>query len=239
MDITDHSPEDEDMKQLLLFTDNMPLAVDLIDHLVDYEGSKNVLANWETEKTSLLSVGNAKKSDLDASIRLSLSSPRIMSGGTELLRLLSILPDGLSDDELLRSNLPIQNIRSCKATLIATSLAYIDNKRRLRSLAPIREHIQKFSPPSQFLMDPLRKHFHSLLKLYKKYNGAQLSSLSTIVGQITSNLGNLNQVLERGLHADNPDVASSIHLLYKREWSRVWSLSRDRCSDKHWTLPLI
>ncbi|KAJ7932013.1 hypothetical protein B0H13DRAFT_1857432 [Mycena leptocephala] len=22
------------------------------------------------------------------------------------------------------------------------------------------------------------------------------------------------------------------HLLYKREWSRVWSLSRDRCSDK-------
>jgi hypothetical protein len=89
-------------------------------------------------------------------------------------------------------------------------LAYIDIKKRLRSLVPIREYIQQCSPPSQFLMRPLRKHFHSLLELYKKYNGAQISG---IIGQITLNLGNLHQVLYRGLHKDNPDVADSIQCI--------------------------
>ncbi|KAJ7791134.1 hypothetical protein B0H14DRAFT_3567829 [Mycena olivaceomarginata] len=98
----DNSLDNEAMKRLLLFTDNMPLAVDLIAHLADYEGCANVLARWETEKTSLLSAGNDRKSDLDASIKLSLSSPRITSGAKDLLSLLSILPDGLSDVELLQ-----------------------------------------------------------------------------------------------------------------------------------------
>ncbi|KAJ7934125.1 P-loop containing nucleoside triphosphate hydrolase protein, partial [Mycena leptocephala] len=165
MDITDHAHTDEDMKQLLKLTDNMPLAVDLLAHLVDYEGCANVLARWEKEKTFLLSAGNDRKSNLDASIRLSLSSPRITSGAKDLLSLLSILPDGLSDVELLQSNLPIKDIRGCKAALLATSLAYPDNQRRLRSLIPIREHIRQSSPPPQSLTHPLRKYFHSLLEL--------------------------------------------------------------------------
>ncbi|KAJ7927634.1 P-loop containing nucleoside triphosphate hydrolase protein, partial [Mycena leptocephala] len=161
-DITDGSSDSEDVMRLLHFTNNMPLAVDLIAHLADYEGCANVLARWEIEKTSVLSSGNDRKSNLDTSIRVSLSSPRITSGAKELLSLLSILPDGFSDVELLQSHLPIQDIRSCKAVLLATSLVYVDDKKRLRSLMPIREHIQKFSPPPQFLIRPLQKHFHSL-----------------------------------------------------------------------------
>ncbi|KAJ7865798.1 P-loop containing nucleoside triphosphate hydrolase protein, partial [Mycena leptocephala] len=90
IDIADNSHNPEEMNQLLRFTDNMPLAVDLMAHLVDYEGFSNVLARWETEKTSLLSAGYDRKSNLDASIRLSLSSPRITSGSKKLLSLLSI-----------------------------------------------------------------------------------------------------------------------------------------------------
>jgi hypothetical protein len=185
--------------------------VDLIAHLADYEGCANILAHWETEKTSLLSAGNDRKSNADVSIRVSLSSPRITPGGKDLLRLLSILPDGLSDDELLQSNLPILDIWFCRATLIATSLAYIDNKRRLRSLMLIREHIQQFSPPSQFLMHPLRQHFHSLLKLYRKYNGTQLKG---IVTKIALNLGNLQQALHLGLDTDCPDFADTIDSIF-------------------------
>ncbi|KAJ6453572.1 P-loop containing nucleoside triphosphate hydrolase protein, partial [Mycena sanguinolenta] len=55
MDITDNSYAAADLSQLLSFTDNMPLAVNLIAHLVDYEGLENVLAWWQTEKTSMLS----------------------------------------------------------------------------------------------------------------------------------------------------------------------------------------
>ncbi|KAJ6496359.1 hypothetical protein C8R45DRAFT_926864 [Mycena sanguinolenta] len=57
MDITDNTHSIEDFSQLLSFTDNMPLAVDLLAHLIDYEGLENVLARWDSEKTSMLSVG--------------------------------------------------------------------------------------------------------------------------------------------------------------------------------------
>ncbi|KAJ7339142.1 P-loop containing nucleoside triphosphate hydrolase protein, partial [Mycena albidolilacea] len=148
IDITDNFYAGEDIAQLLRLTDNMPLAVDLIAHLADYEGFSNVLVRWETEKTTLLSMGSDQKSNLDISIQLSLSSPRITSESKELLSLLSILPDGLSDVELVQSNLPITNIRACKTTLLATSLAYQDTNKRLRSLMPIRDHMKQFSPPS-------------------------------------------------------------------------------------------
>jgi hypothetical protein len=79
MDITDNIYINEDIEQILQFTDNMPLAVDLIAHLADYEGLLNVLARWQTERTSLLSLGYDRKSNMDVSISLSLSSPRITS----------------------------------------------------------------------------------------------------------------------------------------------------------------
>jgi tetratricopeptide (TPR) repeat protein len=207
LDITDNLYEIEDIDQLLKFTDNLPLAVDLIAHLVDYEGLHNVLARWETEKTSLLSIGYDRKSNLDASIKLSLSSPRITSDSKELLSLLSILPDGLSDAELVQSNLPLPNILSCKTALLATSLAYQDSNRRLRSLMPVREHIQKFLPLSLDLVQCLCKMFYSLLELYQKYDGEQLGP---VIHQITLNLANLHEVLKQGLYTCAPDLGATI-----------------------------
>jgi hypothetical protein len=211
IDIMDISQGEQDIKELLSFTDNMPLAVDLIAHLAEYEGCGNVLARWKTEKTTLLSTGKDRKSNLDVSIRLSLSGPQMTFGAKDLLSLLSILPDGLPDAELLQTFLPIKDIRSCKAALLSTSLAYID-KKRLRSLTPIREHIRQFSPPSQLLVYPLQNHFRSVLDLYLKYTGEHLQS---IIDQITLNLGNLQQLLDLGLHTDHPDVGSIIHCIIK------------------------
>ncbi|KAJ7368938.1 P-loop containing nucleoside triphosphate hydrolase protein, partial [Mycena albidolilacea] len=162
MDITDNVYAAEDVNQILGFTDNMPLAVDLIAHLSDYEGLSNVLTRWKTEKTALLSVGYDQKSNLDSSITLSLSSPRITHNSKELLSLLSILPDGLSVAQLDHGNLPISNILSCKAVLLATSLAYQDSNKCLRSLVPIREHIQRFLPPSKALIKSVCRHFYAL-----------------------------------------------------------------------------
>ncbi|KAJ7926722.1 P-loop containing nucleoside triphosphate hydrolase protein, partial [Mycena leptocephala] len=162
IDITDDSYNKEEMEQILQVTDNMPLAINLLAHLVDYEGLSNVLTRWETDKTLLLSEGHDRRTNLDASIAISLSSSRITPGAKDLLSLLSILPDGLSDNELFQTNLPIPDIRSCTAVLLATSLAYKDDQKRLKSLVPIREHIQRISPPSHFILHPIRKHFNSL-----------------------------------------------------------------------------
>ncbi|KAJ7810798.1 P-loop containing nucleoside triphosphate hydrolase protein, partial [Mycena olivaceomarginata] len=162
IDITDNIYSSEDVDQLLRLADNMPLAVDLIAHIVDYEGLINVLARWETEKTSLLSIGSNQKSNLDVSISLSLSSPRITSHSKDLLSLLALLPNGLSDVELVKSNLGIPNILSCKAALQATSLVYQDANKRLRLLMPVKEYIKKFLPPSQPLIQSIHTYFYAL-----------------------------------------------------------------------------
>ncbi|KAJ7494127.1 P-loop containing nucleoside triphosphate hydrolase protein, partial [Mycena latifolia] len=208
IDIADEFHDSNDIDKILALTNNMPLAVDLIAHLVDHEGCESVLTRWETEKTSVLSEGYDRRSNLDASIAISLSSPRItsLSGARDLLSLLSILPDGISDVELLQASLPIQDPLACKAALLSTSLAYNDDRKRLKALVPIREHIQKFSPPSIFLIQPLQKHFSLLLDLYH----SRSQQMAGTVNQITLNLGNLHHILLQGFYPDNPGIQDTI-----------------------------
>ncbi|KAJ7442862.1 P-loop containing nucleoside triphosphate hydrolase protein, partial [Mycena latifolia] len=164
IDITDNDHHNEEITQLLELTDNMPLAVNLLANLVDYEGCSSVLARWKTENTNMLSEGHDKSSNLNSSIAISLSCPRMTPAAKDLLSLLSILPDGLSNVELLQSVLPVPDILTCKAVLLQTSLAYT-NSMHLKVLVPIREYMQHMHPPSPSLVKPLRKHFHSLLDL--------------------------------------------------------------------------
>ncbi|KAJ7166828.1 hypothetical protein C8R46DRAFT_1034821 [Mycena filopes] len=164
--ITDDPDLSDEKTQLLQFTENIPLAVDLMAHLVEYEGLSNVLARLQTEKTN-----------------------------------------GLSDVELVQSKLPINDILSCKSVPIATSLAYKDNKGRLRLLVPIREHVRQSSPPWEALVQCFRKGFHELLALYRQYNN---SCLSSVLAQITANLANLDEVLQSGLQPQSLDLAETI-----------------------------
>ncbi|KAJ7472960.1 hypothetical protein B0H11DRAFT_2195851 [Mycena galericulata] len=221
VDITDvHAVKEID--QILRLTDNMPLAVDLIAHLVDYDGCASVLSRWETEKTTFLSKGHDRHSNLDISIGISLSSPRLTSvpGALDLLGLLSILPDGLSDAELRQSKLPIRDVLGCKAALLGTSLAFSDDKNRLQSLVPIREHMQYFHPVPSSLVQPLQEHFHKLLNLYRIYQGS-LQATSRI-NQITLNLGNLHHVLLHGLQAEKSDLSDTINcILFLNNFTRT------------------
>ncbi|KAJ7863423.1 hypothetical protein B0H13DRAFT_2565205 [Mycena leptocephala] len=213
IDIADdgHSPEEID--KVLSLTDNMPLAISLLAHLVDSEGYSNVLFRWEEEKTSLISEGSDKRSNLDLSISLSLSSPRFKSipHAQELLSLLSVLPDGLSDVELVQSKFPIDDIHQCKVALIRTSLAYTDEQKRLKVLVPIREYVQKNQPPGDHLVQPLLKHFQELLEFYVDTHGTQ--SASSIVARISSNFANLQNVLQNGLQWGHPDLKDSIYCI--------------------------
>ncbi|KAJ7877151.1 P-loop containing nucleoside triphosphate hydrolase protein, partial [Mycena leptocephala] len=167
IDIADNKHNPEELDKVLSLTDNMPLAINLLAHLVDSEGCSNVLSHWEREKTSLISDGYDRRSNLDLSISLSLSSPRLDSFlySKDLLSLLSMLPDGLSDADLVQAKLPIDNILGCKAALIRTTLAYSDEHKRLKALVPIREYMQKNMPPGNHLVRPLLKHFKELLEL--------------------------------------------------------------------------
>ncbi|KAJ6455497.1 hypothetical protein C8R45DRAFT_1076933 [Mycena sanguinolenta] len=167
-----HEPKDID--RLLKFTDNMPLAVDLMAHLVAYEGCSPVLARLEIEKTSMLS------------------------------------EDGLSDVELIQSNLVIPQIQTCRSILLSTSLAYFDNKKRLKSLVPIREYLQHFHPVALAIIQPLQRHFQSLLGTYKKYAG------STQVTNIEH-----TSILSQALTPQNPGLPEAIRCaLFLNDFAR-------------------
>ncbi|KAJ7032097.1 P-loop containing nucleoside triphosphate hydrolase protein, partial [Mycena alexandri] len=154
----------EEVNQVLRLTGNMPLSISLLAHLVDMEGCTEILSRWETEKTSLISEGYDKRSNLELSISLSLSSPRITSTphSQDLLALLSILPDGLSDVELKQSHFQIQDILGCRAALLRTALAYTDDHKRLKVLVPVREYMGRLLPPTDQMIRPLLTHFHEL-----------------------------------------------------------------------------
>ncbi|KAJ6572860.1 P-loop containing nucleoside triphosphate hydrolase protein, partial [Mycena vulgaris] len=163
IDIAEDIHNSSDIDRVLSLTGNMPLAIDLISHMVDTEGCTNILDRWAAEKTSLISEGHDRRSNLDLSISLSLSSPRmcLLPQSKDLLSLLSMLPDGLSDRELAKSNLPIKDVIGCKAALLRTSLAY-NELGRVKTLVPVREYMQKSNPPTSHLIHPLLEEFCQL-----------------------------------------------------------------------------
>ncbi|KAJ7842490.1 P-loop containing nucleoside triphosphate hydrolase protein, partial [Mycena leptocephala] len=201
IDIADDGHDAEDVEKILALTNNMPLAINLLANLVDSESCAYVLSQWEDEKTALISDGHDRGSNLDLSISLSLASPRLRSipHSHDLLSLMAILPDGLSDVELSQSQIPINNILGCKVALIRTALAYSEHS-RLKVLVPIREYMKKVQPPEDHLTRPLLKNYKELLELYKRYRG------SGTVPRILSNFGNIQNVLRNGLRQGHPDL---------------------------------
>jgi hypothetical protein len=92
--------------------------------------------------------------------------------------------------------------------LIRTALAYLDDKKQLKALVPIREYMRKTHPPGNELVKNLLKHFHELLELHKDFSGTEM--ISDTVGQITLNLANIQSLLRNGLQKDYPDLKNTI-----------------------------
>ncbi|KAJ7741886.1 hypothetical protein B0H16DRAFT_1464333 [Mycena metata] len=211
IDIAEDRHSMAEIDQVLQLTANMPLSISLLAHMVDAEDCTAILLRWQREHTSVISDGYDQRSNLELSISLSLASPRITSTphSEELLSLLSILPDGLSDAELKQSNFAIQDILGCKRALLRTALAYNDDRKRLKALVPIREYMAKFLPPTDKMIRPLFKHFRDLLQTYGIDAGKQPAVL--YVERLTSNYTNIPNILQNGLHPGHPDLAESIY----------------------------
>ncbi|KAJ7796314.1 hypothetical protein B0H14DRAFT_3551206 [Mycena olivaceomarginata] len=211
IDIAEDDYDDAEVDQLLGLTDNVPLAVQLVASVAASEGCQATLKRWRLDRTALLSTGYDKRSNLEMSIMLSLSSPRMLSSphAVELLSVMALLSDGISDIDLVQTKLPIPDIMKCKATLIRTSLAYVDHAGQLKVLAPIREYINTIRPPSSLLVQPLRRHFHTLLKLWRSF--VEHSSLEVdLIPHLVSSLGNLHNVLLHGLDSTQTDLGETI-----------------------------
>ncbi|KAJ7270380.1 hypothetical protein C8J57DRAFT_1180410 [Mycena rebaudengoi] len=204
--IADDVHDKDSVKQLLELTGNLPLAVSLISSVVSSEGCAQALSRWQLESTRMLSDGYDQRSSLDISIMLSYTSSRMTSGAQQLLSILSMLPDGLTDADLVQAQLPISNILACKTTLIQTALAFVHHDQHLKVLVPIQEHILNIHPPANALRLKLREHFHQILDLWNQFKNLNVAN---ILPQISRNLGNFNTILH-GLDPEGPDVVQNI-----------------------------
>ncbi|KAJ7261971.1 hypothetical protein C8J57DRAFT_1633500, partial [Mycena rebaudengoi] len=191
IEIADNDHDDTSIKELLELTGNLPLAA---------------LSRWKWRSTRMLSEGYDQRTSLDISIMLSCTSSRMTPGALELLSILSMLPDGFTDADLVQAKLPIADILICKATLIRTSLAFVDQDQHLKALVPIREHILNVHPPTNSLRLKLREHFHEILNLWNKFRNLNVAD---ILPQISRNLGNFNTVLFNGLGQEGPDLVQN------------------------------
>ncbi|KAJ7264353.1 hypothetical protein C8J57DRAFT_1069977, partial [Mycena rebaudengoi] len=204
--VADDGHDDASVIKLLELTGNLPLAVSLIASVADSEGCAQALSRWKLESTRMLSDGYDQRSSLDISIMLSYTSSRMTPGAQDLLSILSLLPDGLADPDLVQAKLPIPDILACKATLIQTALAFVGQDQHLKVLVPIREHILHIHPPKDALKLKLRKHFHQVLDLWNQFKDFNVAD---ILPQISRNLGNCNSVLHDGLGPEVADIVQN------------------------------
>jgi hypothetical protein len=206
IEVADEGHDDSGIKELLELTGNLPLAVSLIASVAGSEGCAQALLRWKSESTRMLSEGYDQRSSLDISIMLSYTSSRMTPGAQELLSILSLLPDGLADADLVQAKLPIPDILTCKATLIQTALAFVGQDQHLKVLVPIREHIISTHTPREPLKLKLREHFYQILDLWNQFKNLNVAD---ILPQILRNLGNFNTVLHNGLESEGPDIVQN------------------------------
>ncbi|KAJ7452882.1 P-loop containing nucleoside triphosphate hydrolase protein [Mycena latifolia] len=202
--------EESALEELLHLSGSLPLAISLMASIAAFEGYTSTLSRWTVENTTLLSDGHDKRSNLEMSISLSLGSPRFSSSPDAkiLLSLLSILPDGITDEDLIISKVPLLNVPHSRASLVRTSLAYVDGGGRLKALSPIREYIRRVHPPSVSLSRPLRTYFQEQFTIWDTFR--QLPS-ADLVPKMVSHLGNINGLMLQGLIDDEAALSNIGH----------------------------
>ncbi|PFH48489.1 hypothetical protein AMATHDRAFT_5743 [Amanita thiersii Skay4041] len=186
---------DDHAVRLIKAVDCVPLAVTLLGHLaaVDGETSEDLWKRWEEERTSMLEHGDDRLSNIEQSVQLSLSSPRMKRDPDALkfMSLLSSLPDGMSAITLQELvNIPgVANTHKAVSTLRQNALIFDDLDRTLRVLSPIKLYMQARHPPSQPIKTFLQDYYINLAmkgssyhdKNVRKHLGLELGNVDALL----------------------------------------------------------
>lgn len=208
--------EQDGLDELLDLCDNLPLAVELMANLAQpgLESVPVLLKRWKRERrsTKLLNQGESQRESLEVSIRLSLSSPRLAQkpDALALLSILSLLPDGLRNDELETAIPSIEDIEDCSLTLRRISLAYLDTNERLRVLCPIRSFVAAVHKANQVNITSLEAYLWQMLKFIKR--AEQGDDEDEAVRRVLDEIGNIEALVERALRSsfDPSDAISAV-----------------------------
>ena len=148
----DQFAADPALPDLLRALDGHPLSIELLaGNAAGRSNLKGLAADWTDRRADLLRHGAAdnRKTSLSASLRLSLDALRPSSAAHRLIRLMALLPDGMSEADsrtTLSDSAPTREERGAALRLESARLASRPDG-RWRLLAPVRETLFADFPP--------------------------------------------------------------------------------------------
>ena len=196
---------DDYVIKLVRAVDCVPLAVTLQANLaaVDGETTEGLWHRWCEESVGMVEGGDDRLSSLDHSLQVSLTSPRMRREPAALvfLSLLSLLPDGMSNEtfKALDTRIPgIPNMKKALSTLLQNALVFMDSNRSIRIFSPIRLYMIAHHPPSFDIRCHLQDHFIALAN-----EGTQLHDAAT-KERLRSEVENIEALLIDSLEVGRP-----------------------------------
>ena len=150
---------DPRLDELVAGLDGVPLAVELLGYAAQGQPDlAEVAQRWRAERTGMLArMGGARRElSVAVSVEASVTAPLMTTPATRLLSLLGVLPDGIAREDLAVL-LPGAGLGAA-AVLRQLGLAFGEGD-RLRTLAPVREHIAAAHPPEPGELDQAVGHY--------------------------------------------------------------------------------
>ena len=194
---------DPDLDSLLEEVDRLAIAVVLLGYHSQALGNLAELRQqWRNQKTALLQRdgGQGRLENVEVSIELSISGPRMTPKARRLLSVLAHLPDGVAVEDL-DTLLPGQG----GAALVLRKVGLAFNQGlRVRVLAPVREYVRRQHPPQDEDLGGATEHF---LKLAQEGDRVGTAGGAEIVARLVQDLGNVDSMITRGLERAEPELA--------------------------------
>ena len=205
---------DPRLDELLAGLDGVPLAVELMAYAAQGQPDLGEVAQrWRAERTGMLArMGGARRElSVAVSVEASVTAPLMTAPALRLLSLLGVLPDGVGREDLT-ALLPEDGLAAA-AVLRQLGLAFGEGD-RLRTLAPVREHIAANHPPDPADLDQAISQYAQLAAITGRQVGG--SGGARAVTRLQAETGNIAAMLEQAAADDRIDeLASSLYGLAK------------------------
>jgi tetratricopeptide (TPR) repeat protein len=186
---------DSRLDELLAELDGVPLAVELLAYAAQGQDDlTEIAARWRAERTAMLERmgGSSRELSVPVSVEASVTSPLMTNSARPLLSLLGLLPDGIARADLTHL-LPSGGLAAADV-LRKLGLAFSEGD-RLRTLAPVREHIATNQLPEPAELRKAISHYAQLASVTGRQVGT--SNGAQAVTRLQADTGNITIMLER------------------------------------------
>ncbi len=190
---------DANLDVLLREMSYLPGAIRLLASAAQGEPNlKSVLKRWRKERLVYLQRGEGRDADLAASYEISLNSKGIIGApeSLQLLRLMSVLPDGLAEAAL--DSLMPESGTTAVSVLSKASLIDKDETGRYRLLNPLRQHLlQKYISDLPDLENTLT-YYLGLVREWAPKAGTDPLNGSKAIITLAAEIANIEAMFELG-----------------------------------------